>query len=303
MTPKPDDMNSIHPIFEKLATFFTGDHAYTYIGEVPSCIYVNYWLNNKLRDLYFFDRKYEFNVFKDFSNQFSKARDGVLNSCNSNMKYYDNDKWNRIKFLYELYDIFEEIISLNKDNTVLQCDKIILLRILFNKFINNYDGKDYELMVKLIKFKELLLKKVLEFNGYCKNEINNFQSPLKYLQKKEQESEEAARTQAKIERTQQRQVVEQEQAKQQAEISLSGVEILGGIATVKEQKENLKIVVENNVNHTDDSSLEISRGNVFIKYYQLLIIFIILKYNKNETIISLNMNIYSINSLLLSVPG
>ncbi|SCA60177.1 VIR protein [Plasmodium vivax] len=217
MSNKPDDMTEIKPIFTELATFFRGSHAFTTIGKIPTCIYVNYLLNVKLRNLHYYDSKYEFKFFQDFADKFALAESrNTINSCNHDMKYYDEVKWNRIKTLFTLYDNFENFISSIKDNTDFKCNDINFLRNDFNVFIKKHDGEDDKLMEKLIIFKDLLGKKVLQINGNCQNEINYFQSPTKYLQKKNQELEKAAQVaQEKQQRAEeQRRTTEQVQAQE-----------------------------------------------------------------------------------------
>ncbi|CAI7717843.1 VIR protein [Plasmodium vivax] len=196
MTYKPHDTTSIYPILKQIGIFFTGDNAFVFSGRKPSCIYVNYWLNNELRNLHYYEDKYEFKIFKEFADKFTVVRGrNVDNSCSSYMKYYNEDKWKRIKILYELYDEFEKFMSSKNYNT-LQCYEINFLRNIFNEFINNNDGKDDELMDKLIKFKELLKKNPLLIKAKCQNEINHFKSPEQYLHKKNQEREKAAQEKA-----------------------------------------------------------------------------------------------------------
>ncbi|VUZ93024.1 PIR protein [Plasmodium vivax] len=216
MTYRNYDMRSIPLIFKKIGTFFTGDKAFAYSGQKPSCIYVNYWLNNELNKSYYNERKYEFDVFKDFANKFTRVRGRTLdNSCSSYMEDYNEVKWKRIKILYELYDKFEKFMSSKKYNT-LQCYEINFLRNIFNEFINNNDGKDDELMDKLIKFKELLKKNPLLIKAKCQNEINHFKSPEQYLHKKNQEREKAAQEKAAQEKAAQEKAAQEKAAQEKA---------------------------------------------------------------------------------------
>ncbi|KMZ95118.1 hypothetical protein PVMG_05947 [Plasmodium vivax Mauritania I] len=177
MIPRTENMESIHSIFEELATFFRGYHAFIAIGLRPSCIYVNYWLNDKLRDLYYYNDKYKFDVFKDFSHRFAIEDSSFRNSCKNDMDYYNKDKWDRMKFLYQWYEKFEDFISSNRYKTDSKCSEIAYLRREFNVFIDEHDGKDKELMDKLIKFKDFLPKKLLQINEQCKNQIDYFKYP------------------------------------------------------------------------------------------------------------------------------
>ncbi|CAI7724307.1 VIR protein [Plasmodium vivax] len=216
MTYRLHDINPVPPIFKKLGIFFTGDKAFAYSGQKPSCIYVNYWLNNELNKSYYNERKYEFDVFKDFANKFTRVRGRTLdNSCSSYMEDYNEVKWKRIKILYELYDEFEKFMSSKNYNT-LQCYEINFLRNIFNEFINNNDGKDDELMDKLIKFKELLKKNPLLIKAKCQNEINHFKSPEQYLHKKNQEREKAAQEKAAQEKAAQEKAAQEKAAQEKA---------------------------------------------------------------------------------------
>ncbi|KMZ88495.1 hypothetical protein PVBG_06156 [Plasmodium vivax Brazil I] len=216
MTYRLHDINPVPPIFKKLGIFFTGDKAFAYSGQKPSCIYVNYWLNNELNKSYYNERKYEFDVFKDFANKFTRVRGRTLdNSCSSYMEDYNEVKWKRIKILYELYDEFEKFMSSKNYNT-LQCYEINFLRNIFNEFINNNDGKDDELMDKLIKFKELLKKDPLLIKAKCQNEINHFKSPEQYLHKKNQEREKAAQEKAAQEKAAQEKAAQEKAAQEKA---------------------------------------------------------------------------------------
>ncbi|SCA83355.1 VIR protein [Plasmodium vivax] len=207
VTNKHPDMNSIPEIFKSLGTFYTGDHAFSSIGQIPSCIYVNYWLNKKLRNVYYNVPEHKFNVFKEFSDKFAKERNSIKNSCNLYMKYYNEDKWDRIKFLYEWYDKFEELISSKKHKTDLECNDITILRKEFNEFTKKHDRKDEELMNKLIKFKDLLPTKLSEINSNCKDEIKYFQYPPQ---------EEERRAAVKAQEEQQRAAIKAQEEQQRA---------------------------------------------------------------------------------------
>ncbi|KMZ82920.1 hypothetical protein PVIIG_05666 [Plasmodium vivax India VII] len=225
MTYKPHDTTSIYPILKQIGIFFTGDNAFVFSGRKPSCIYVNYWLNNELRNLHYYEDKYEFKIFKEFADKFTVVRGrNVDNSCSSYMKYYNEDKWKRIKILYVLYDEFEKFISPKINNKSLKCYEIIFLREIFNDFINKNDGEDDELMDKLIKFKEMLRTKVLHINGNCLADIGYFKSPTIYLDNKQklglaaqQKREAEAQREREAEAQKERVRAEQERARTEQE--------------------------------------------------------------------------------------
>ncbi|KMZ94937.1 hypothetical protein PVMG_06053 [Plasmodium vivax Mauritania I] len=206
-------MESINSVLKKLGTFFTADNAFGYIGQEPSCIYVNHWLNNKLKVLYDNKPNYDITIFKDFADKFSRARNGIKNSCKPYMRYYNEEEWDKIKILYKWYDKFENFISSNKYKTDSKCDEIASLRRDFREFTYKHDGKDKELIEKLMKFKDLLRTKLLGIHENCKNEIDYFKYPPQYLQKKEQEQAAAAAREAAAREEQ----AEKERAKQRAE--------------------------------------------------------------------------------------
>ncbi|KMZ85549.1 hypothetical protein PVBG_06316 [Plasmodium vivax Brazil I] len=238
MTYRIYDMKSIPSIFKKIGTFLTGDSAFGFIGQEPSCIYVNYWLNNQLRKLYYNEGKHEFDVFKDFSDKFTLQRGKKINnSCRPHMNFYDDVKWDRIKFLYEWYEKFEKYISYNKHKSESKCNEITILRKEFNVFTNKHDGEDQELMNKLIKFKDLLPTKLLGINAHCKNEIDYFQYPPQYLQKKEQER---AAAEQEAQAKQQREAEQQRASEQQRAQSQSHERTLLRISPKGEQTQTLR---------------------------------------------------------------
>ncbi|SCA59757.1 VIR protein [Plasmodium vivax] len=211
MTYRDYNIKSIPFIFKKIGTFLTGDYAFGYIGQEPSCIYVNYWLNKELRTLYYNEGKHQFDVFKDFSDKFTiKRGKNISNSCRTYMEFYDDVKWNRIKFLYEWYEKFEKYIYYSKHKSESQCSEITILRKEFNDFIDK-NNEEEKLMDKLIKFKDLLPKNLSEINRKCKDEKDYFHYPPKHLQKLEQQRR-AAEQEAQ---EQQRRAAEQEAQEQQ----------------------------------------------------------------------------------------
>ncbi|SCA60776.1 Plasmodium vivax Vir protein, putative [Plasmodium vivax] len=148
-------------LFETLTSYLTQDHLFQIQTQPVCCNYINYWLNDQIKNKHFTYPESIFKFFKEYTDGYAKKRFGDRSlekkSCSRYYKYLLNEKFDKMKILYKMYEFYVQNITQNKyyENKV-KCDNLKLIETIYNE-LRQKDPKDYELHSKLENFKNLIV--------------------------------------------------------------------------------------------------------------------------------------------------
>ncbi|KNA00879.1 hypothetical protein PVNG_06129 [Plasmodium vivax North Korean] len=148
-------------LFETLTSYLTQDHLFLQHTTPVCCNYINYWLNDQIKNKYFMYPESIFEFSKKYTDGYVKKRFGARsvqnNSCSRYYKYLLNEKFDKMKILYRMYELYVQNITENKYyNNKVKCDNLKLIETIYNE-LRKKDPKDYELHRKLENFKNLIV--------------------------------------------------------------------------------------------------------------------------------------------------
>ncbi|CAG9473063.1 unnamed protein product [Plasmodium vivax] len=100
-----------HIMFKDFARFLTKHHNFFEYGHPVSCKYINFWLNDQVKNIYSSEFESKFNVFVDFEKKI--VTEGIKynypkNLCKSYIKELDGDEYRKKEILYKLYYYYTE---------------------------------------------------------------------------------------------------------------------------------------------------------------------------------------------------
>ncbi|VVA00337.1 PIR protein, partial [Plasmodium vivax] len=141
-------------------------------GPETCCKYINYWLNKTVRDSEYGVNKDNFKMFEDFMRVDPKIKGSSVN-CMSKLSYINNDAFEKMKKLYDLYDYFT-IFKKDEDRSTL-CRNISFLAKRYDRIMQEYEGKDTKLCNMLTNLKEVIETDRLVAKNICtKNTFDSF---------------------------------------------------------------------------------------------------------------------------------
>ncbi|CAI7723935.1 PIR protein [Plasmodium vivax] len=141
-------------------------------GPETCCKYINYWLNKTVRDSEYGVNKDNFKMFEDFMRVDPKIKGSSVN-CMSKLSYINNDAFEKMKKLYDLYDYFT-IFKEDEDRSTL-CRNISFLAKRYDRIMQEYEGKDTKLCNMLTNLKEVIETDRLVAKNICtKNTFDSF---------------------------------------------------------------------------------------------------------------------------------
>ncbi|SCA83539.1 VIR protein [Plasmodium vivax] len=165
-----DSPNLLSELGKNLASYGPYDSAYYHI----TCNYINYWLNQKIAHIYGLHDS-NFKLFLDFADEFGKERSVInykKNSCSKYFSFLKGDKNVIMKTLYEMYDLYNKIISKNPVLTPKNiCSNFMSINYHYNTLIWNYPN-DEDLHKKLGEFKNLVLNEKTNHEGKCDTNLS-----------------------------------------------------------------------------------------------------------------------------------
>ncbi|KMZ96475.1 hypothetical protein PVNG_06292 [Plasmodium vivax North Korean] len=198
-------------------------------GLADRCTYINFWLNREIRSFNNLYYESNFNLLKEFEEQFSIAKLGKAeNGCKNIINYIDSDTYKKLETIYKFYEQYDILKSTNLDDNV-RCDAFGNMIAIYKKAIEKYDneeGKDYNLIKKLLELKYSSVTSYLPHYSNCKYREREFNKPNKYLKhleeeakKKRQQEEELQRRKQEAEELQtQKQELEKQKSQQRKEL-------------------------------------------------------------------------------------
>ncbi|KMZ77319.1 hypothetical protein PVIIG_05289 [Plasmodium vivax India VII] len=156
-------------VFEQITRLLGGDSAFTKYGNVPSCIYINYWLNTEVKKNYALLYNNEaFKIFSEFSQNYSIKRYGKeYNSCKNYIRLLNPNEYDKMGILYLLYSYYDNLVSSNlQNNNDSRCTYVGLLAKHYRNILGS--PEDYkDMFSQLESLKKLIEKKELEFELKC----------------------------------------------------------------------------------------------------------------------------------------
>ncbi|KMZ88765.1 hypothetical protein PVBG_05857 [Plasmodium vivax Brazil I] len=165
--------------FKKLATFLNGDHAFIEYTRVPSCIYINYWLNKNIQEEHnsLYNEK-SFDIFKEFTHTYSKIKyNNENNSCREYIKLLNPIEYHRmgiLNTLYNLYDLLGSSVYHNYPHP--PCTFVSLLAREYRDIFSS--PETYKDLVNQLKsLKDLIVKRELHLKLECPTKFSQITLP------------------------------------------------------------------------------------------------------------------------------
>ncbi|KMZ99011.1 hypothetical protein PVNG_03850 [Plasmodium vivax North Korean] len=207
----------------------SNDGVFTSADPRIPCNYINYLLNKKLRsnDMHKNNSNYDF--FKKFVVELYKIKNGKYHDglvCDIDIKSLDDDTYDKMTKLYELYDMYYKLKSTSVYFVKDRCDTFGLMIKKYNEAIEEYQLKDVELLNKILSINDLTKKLTLPPDDKCPYRIIYFNKPLLYLKKQEEEKAKKLQEERELQQREQQRREEQQREQQQREQPSNG-ELLG----------------------------------------------------------------------------
>ncbi|KNA01534.1 hypothetical protein PVNG_05555 [Plasmodium vivax North Korean] len=168
-----------HNIFKEFASFLTQDFVlYTY-GYPVHCTFINFLLNDQVKNIYSYQFESKFHLFQDFATKFvteSGVKGYSRNSCKNYLEDL-GDEFTMSKILYKFYDLYSELISGTDNKTKkIPCNNINLIHTESYNAKNYIEkDKDFEKQLKELK---ILIQREKPYKDECNNyNILNFMLP------------------------------------------------------------------------------------------------------------------------------
>ncbi|SCA59651.1 Plasmodium vivax Vir protein, putative [Plasmodium vivax] len=176
LNAKPQNFNVNDNIFSELACHLAGDDAFWKYKDHVTCTYINFWLNNKIQNMYKYTYGSNFDFFLNFSKKFATERynkNFSHHSCEGYLKDL-GDEFPMRKTLYSFYDLYNELKKgVNKKTNKIPCDNISLI---VSEYYNNKNSieknKDFQKQFKELK---TIIQRESPFPGICNsyNKLDN----------------------------------------------------------------------------------------------------------------------------------
>ncbi|CAI7720291.1 hypothetical protein PVPAM_090005500 [Plasmodium vivax] len=188
-------------IFKNLHKVLRNDRAYVG-GQGPTyCRYINFWLNTEVRTTDYYKFQQHFNAFQDFSHECAYVKQhNYNNSCKVYIHNIDDDVYIRMKFLYEFYQLCDDLRStyhLVKDKA---CKNLSEKNINYNKAIVDYYEEHRDLYNKISPVAKIIEGIINKDPDKCGQSVY-FTIPPKVLdeQRKEEERKQAEKIKRELE--------------------------------------------------------------------------------------------------------
>ncbi|KMZ76640.1 hypothetical protein PVIIG_06267 [Plasmodium vivax India VII] len=156
------------------------------------CRYINFWLNCEVRTKKYEKYQPHFKIFKDFVNNYAyEKQKNYTDTCIEYIHNIDEDVYIRMKFLYEFYELCDDLTSSYQPVKNKACEDLSNKTINYNYAIVDYYNKDRDLYDKISPVKNLIEKIIKEPATKCK-QTYPFTIPPRVLEE-EKEKKELAR--------------------------------------------------------------------------------------------------------------
>ncbi|KMZ82425.1 hypothetical protein PVIIG_06055 [Plasmodium vivax India VII] len=209
-------------IFTCLHHFLSFNNGFLKYESEDFCRYINFWLNGEV-----IDKKYEiyrdqFNIFQKFSHEFQKIyANNDSHCCEKYIYKMENDEYNRMKFLYDFFDMYNSLKSSNYQERTTACNNLLSNANTYNDAIDNYYDHHRDLYYKIRYAKNLIEDIIKKPNSECKQNVY-FRKPRSLVEEERQKelkriADEQRKQEEEAERQKQREAEAESQRQRDAE--------------------------------------------------------------------------------------
>ncbi|SCA59729.1 Plasmodium vivax Vir protein, putative [Plasmodium vivax] len=133
------------------------------------CKYINFWLNREVRTNKYEKYQPHFKIFKEFVNNYAyEKQKNYTDTCIEYIHNIDEDVYIKLKFLYEFYELCDDLRSSYSWVKKQACEDLSKQTIYYNYSIVDYYNKDRDLYDKISPVKNLIEKTIKEPATECK---------------------------------------------------------------------------------------------------------------------------------------
>ncbi|KMZ88486.1 hypothetical protein PVBG_05444 [Plasmodium vivax Brazil I] len=172
----PYDKKNFNDLLELLMKYLNSGHVMYNCPSYICCRYVNYDLAKKVRDINYVEYiESKFDIFKKFMEKYFYVTRSY--NCKDSLDYINTDILLRMSILYDLYDIYNELISLkSNDESNKLCSTLSLLVKKYKEAIIKHEG-DVKFISQLEKVRDLILSKSPKYNSECHRNLSPITLP------------------------------------------------------------------------------------------------------------------------------
>ncbi|KMZ95674.1 hypothetical protein PVMG_05818 [Plasmodium vivax Mauritania I] len=184
------EVSSYKPLIDELVNRLSSNGLNYYIHSSITCKYINYWLNEEIKDKYSMLFGFNFNIFKECADEYAKFKNGLTvykeNSCGEYLNSIHDDKYTKMNSLYKLYFWYKQIeLPPHGNYEDKLCDTLDVISFHYRQMINEFKG-DRDLCSKLNEFKKLVINNKTLFKNRCNIDISDkMPTPTMFLPKVE----------------------------------------------------------------------------------------------------------------------
>ncbi|KMZ96195.1 hypothetical protein PVNG_05856 [Plasmodium vivax North Korean] len=204
ISKKPDVRIWEEKLFTTLHKYLAVYNGFT-IGYNDYCRYINFWLNEEIRKSGYEKYLKYFDFFKDFVDNYAYVNQGnYTRSCKAYIHNMEQGDYNRMKLLYDFFDMYSIIKSKNYAMNDDTCAKLYINTVYYNAGIDDYYDNHPDFYNKISQVKNLIEENIKNLNEKC-TQIKTFIKPQKLLeeQRKEEERKQAEKLKKELEEAEQ----------------------------------------------------------------------------------------------------
>ncbi|KMZ76963.1 hypothetical protein PVIIG_05734 [Plasmodium vivax India VII] len=173
--PKIPNFTASNEFLKSIVTHLICNRVFMHVDTNIACNYINFWLNKKVKDLYYYEFDSNFKNFKEFVNKFYTVVKGdykSYKSCTNSIQILGNEDYYQMNMLYSLFKEYDELKKINEweykvKNT---CDIISKITNLANDVARKYK-KDEEFIKVLKNLRETIKNAEGSYKTFCKSDL------------------------------------------------------------------------------------------------------------------------------------
>ncbi|KNA01561.1 hypothetical protein PVNG_05007 [Plasmodium vivax North Korean] len=150
------------------------------------CRYINFWLNKEVRGRENEKYRQHFDIFQDFSHKFAFENQGRYDdSCKEYIHYMNENDYNRMKLLYDFFDMYINLNSEYNRDREEACKNLLSSANTYNDAIDNYYDHHRDIFYKIRYVKDLIDKIIKNPDSECKQNVH-FRKPKTLIEEERQ---------------------------------------------------------------------------------------------------------------------
>ncbi|KMZ82937.1 hypothetical protein PVIIG_05584 [Plasmodium vivax India VII] len=178
--------NELSEVFTNLMKYLSNGHVFTsgkYNGQ-GTCNYISYLLYDGIRNKIGGYDEDTFDIFKEFVDKYNETTSSTM--CKDMIIHLDDDKLNKMKALYELYDNYYILSGENAQGRYHYCGDMLKFVHLYNSFLHKYPSDSLEFNNILTPFKVLMENVTKAGRKKCTDQHFTIREPDLFKQTEEQ---------------------------------------------------------------------------------------------------------------------